>query len=62
MNKIPILQVYTEVSTKTGKPIVNWEFQNGTKAWNMVGILETIKKELLDTIDEQSWEEEGKHE
>ncbi|MCK9545005.1 MAG: hypothetical protein M0R03_23565 [Novosphingobium sp.] len=60
MNKINVrkvlLEVYADVRDD-GTPIVNWEYGEGLKCWSLVGVLETIKKELLDTVDDASREE-----
>lgn len=52
-----LLEIYVDVSEKTGNTIVNWDYKESVKAWFMVGILETIKKELLEE-DEVSYKEE----
>lgn len=51
-----LLEVYLELR-EDGTPIVNWEFGENLNCWSFIGILETIKKELLDTVDERSKEE-----
>jgi len=56
MNK-EILKVYLELNEKTGRPVINWEYKESIKAWTMIGVLETIKKELLEHIDFVSEEE-----
>lgn len=49
----PLLDVWTELD-KNGRPRVYWEFGEGLICWPMIGILETIKLELLETVDEAS--------
>ena len=51
-----LLEVYAE-QRDDGTPIVNWEYGEELKCWSLIGILETIKKELLDTVDDASREE-----
>ncbi len=33
---------------------VYWEYGEDLKCWMLIGILESIKKELLETVDEES--------
>jgi len=56
--KKPMLAVWIEPSLVPGEvAAVNWEFGDKIEIWRMVGVLETIKKELLDMVDKAKEEE-----
>lgn len=55
--KKPILAVWFEDPEEPGKsPKVNWEYGKKVKCWTLIGILESIKLELLGTVDEATKE------
>jgi len=45
-----ILEIYAE-TREDGTPIINWNYGENLQCWSLIGVLETIKKELLDTVD-----------
>ena len=51
-SKKQLLEIYAKEIN--GKPVINWDYKENINAWSMIGILETIKKELLDLVDEKS--------
>lgn len=53
-----ILRVYVILDKKTGKKGINWDYGKGINAYFLIGILEDIKKELLEQIDSTSQNDE----
>ena len=55
--KKPMLEVFSEIHPKTGKPTINWEYGAKINAYFLVGVLEDIKLELLSHIEHESEKE-----
>jgi len=52
-----ILEVYVGYHEDIRKPVIKWDYGYKIKCWNLIGILESIKKELLEEVDFQSEQE-----
>ncbi len=53
-----ILRVYAVLDKETGKRGFNWDYGDGVNCYFLIGILEDIKKELLEQIDKSSQDDE----
>ena len=54
--KKPMLEVFSEIHSKTGRPVINWEYGKKINAYFLIGVLEDIKLDLLGHIDHESEE------
>lgn len=53
-----ILRVYGILNRESGKKGIHWDYGKGVNAYFLIGLLEDIKKELLDQIDTSSQDDE----
>ena len=52
--KKQMLDVFSEIDPRTGKPVINWEYGLGINAYFLIGVLEDIKLDLLSQIEHES--------
>lgn len=59
MDKIKcILKIYVKRDEETGTLYIDWEFPEKCKIFPLIGILETIKQDLIDYNNELSFDSE----
>ena len=49
--KKTMLEVFAEIDPKTGKRIITWEYGPKINAYFLIGVLEDIKSDLLNQMD-----------
>ena len=49
-----IINIFFKKDSTKEKPLIDWEYGEGINSYFLIGILEDIKLELLNDIDEQS--------
>jgi len=53
-----LLKIYAIKHKETGQVYIDWKFPDKCKIFSLIGILETIKYDLINYNDEQSMDSE----